>query len=92
MFDTLPMETYIITSRGAASSGERAIKTLRSWGMEVGGFHLLSGAPKGPIVKVIKPHIFFDDHSKHIASAQDAGTPAAHVRHGVANAQPASDA
>ena len=59
----------------AASSGGRAMKTLRTWGLEIDeGEHFvifaiydvilaffMAGAPKGPLLHEIKPHLFFDD-------------------------------
>ena len=83
MFPTNPIRTYIVTSRSAASAGERAVKTLRAWGLEIDELHFLAGAPKGPILDAIKPHIFFDDQRSHVLSALEMGTPAAHVAHGI---------
>jgi 5'-nucleotidase len=80
-FPTSPIRTYIVTARSACV-GERAIKTLRSWGLNVDELHFLSGAPKGPVLEAIKPHIFFDDSHINIESAQQFGTPAAHVKFG----------
>ena len=52
------------------------MKTLRTWGLEIdeGGFRFfesilisvcsaffMAGAPKGPLLHEIKPHLFFDD-------------------------------
>ncbi|KAG8445684.1 hypothetical protein GDO86_010457 [Hymenochirus boettgeri] len=79
-----PIRTYLVTARSAASSGARALKTLRSWGLEVDEALFLAGAPKGPILEKIRPHLFFDDQMFHIESAQDLGTIAAHVPYGIA--------
>ncbi|XP_053314760.1 cytosolic 5'-nucleotidase 1B [Spea bombifrons] len=78
-----PIRTYLVTARSAASSGARALKTLRSWGLEVDEALFLAGAPKGPILEKIKPHLFFDDQMFHIEGAQELGTIAAHVPYGV---------
>nr|XP_012997981.1 cytosolic 5'-nucleotidase 1A isoform X3 [Cavia porcellus] len=79
-----PIRTYLVTARSAASSGARALKTLRSWGLETDEALFLAGAPKGPVLEKIRPHIFFDDQMFHVAGAQEMGTVAAHVPYGVA--------
>ncbi|XP_063771409.1 cytosolic 5'-nucleotidase 1B [Pseudophryne corroboree] len=78
-----PIRTYLVTARSAASSGARALKTLRAWGLEVDEALFLAGAPKGPILDKIRPHIFFDDQMFHIEGAQELGTVAAHVPYGI---------
>ncbi|XP_053445694.1 cytosolic 5'-nucleotidase 1B isoform X3 [Nycticebus coucang] len=77
-----PIRTYLVTARSAASSGARVLKTLRRWGLEIDEALFLAGAPKGPILVKIRPHIFFDDHMFHIQGAQKLGTVAAHVPYG----------
>uniref|UniRef100_A0AAY5F1D2 5'-nucleotidase, cytosolic IAb n=1 Tax=Electrophorus electricus TaxID=8005 RepID=A0AAY5F1D2_ELEEL len=79
-----PIRTYLVTARSAASSGTRALKTLRSWGLETDEALFLAGAPKGPMLAKIKPHIFFDDQMFHIEGAAELGTVAAHVPYGIA--------
>ncbi|KAM7172706.1 cytosolic 5'-nucleotidase 1A-like [Macrochelys suwanniensis] len=78
-----PIRTYLVTARSAASSGARVLKTLRSWGLEIDEALFLAGAPKGPILVKIRPHIFFDDQMFHIEGAQQLGTVAAHVPYGI---------
>ncbi|XP_059837743.1 cytosolic 5'-nucleotidase 1A-like [Hypanus sabinus] len=80
---TCPIRTYLVTARSAASSGARALKTLRSWGLEVDEALFLAGAPKGPMLEKIRPHIFFDDQMFHVKGAQEMGTIAAHVPYGI---------
>ncbi|XP_053255001.1 cytosolic 5'-nucleotidase 1A isoform X1 [Podarcis raffonei] len=79
-----PIRTYLVTARSAASSGARALKTLRSWGLETDEALFLAGAPKGPLLEKIRPHIFFDDQMFHVEGAKEMGTIAAHVPYGVA--------
>ncbi|XP_052554791.1 cytosolic 5'-nucleotidase 1A [Tympanuchus pallidicinctus] len=79
-----PIRTYLVTARSAASSGARALKTLRSWGLETDEALFLAGAPKGPLLKKIRPHIFFDDQMFHVEGAKEMGAIAAHVPYGVA--------
>ncbi|XP_044025452.1 cytosolic 5'-nucleotidase 1A-like [Siniperca chuatsi] len=78
-----PIRTFLVTSRGAATSGARVLKTLRSWGLEIDEALFLAGAPKGPLLQKIKPHIFFDDQMFHIDGAKEMGTISAHVPYGI---------
>ncbi|XP_072500948.1 cytosolic 5'-nucleotidase 1B isoform X2 [Notamacropus eugenii] len=74
-----PIRTYLITARSAASSGARVLKTLRAWGLEIDEALFLAGAPKGPILVKIRPHIFFDDDMFHIKELQKFDTIVASV-------------
>uniref|UniRef100_A0A8C3WUI2 5'-nucleotidase, cytosolic IB n=1 Tax=Catagonus wagneri TaxID=51154 RepID=A0A8C3WUI2_9CETA len=78
-----PIRTYLVTARSAASSGAHVLKTLRRWGLEIDEALFLAGAPKGPILVKIRPHIFFDDHMFQIEGAQKSGTITAHVPYGI---------
>ncbi|KAG9494628.1 hypothetical protein GDO78_002131 [Eleutherodactylus coqui] len=78
-----PIRTYLVTARSAASSGARVLKTLRAWGLEIDEALFLAGAPKGPILDKIRPHLFFDDQMFHVEGAQELGTIAAHVPYGI---------
>lgn len=78
-----PIRTFLVTARSAASSGARVLKTLRSWGLEIDEALFLAGAPKGPLLQKIRPHIFFDDQMFHIDGAKEMGTIAAHVPYGI---------
>ncbi|XP_069017620.1 cytosolic 5'-nucleotidase 1A-like [Embiotoca jacksoni] len=78
-----PIRTFLVTARSAASSGGRVLKTLRSWGLEIDEALFLAGAPKGPLLLKIKPHIFFDDQMFHIEGAKELGTISAHVPYGI---------
>ncbi|XP_072858053.2 cytosolic 5'-nucleotidase 1B [Pogona vitticeps] len=78
-----PIRTYLVTARSAASSGARVLKTLRSWGVQIDEALFLAGAPKGPVLAKIRPHIFFDDQMFHIEGARQLGTVAAHVPYGI---------
>ncbi|GAA6092273.1 5'-nucleotidase, cytosolic IAa isoform X1 [Tachysurus ichikawai] len=83
-----PIRTYLVTARSAASSGIRALKTLRAWGLETDEALFLAGAPKGPMLEKIRPHIYFDDQMLHIEGAAEMGTIAAHVPYGIAQKYP----
>ncbi|KAM3593960.1 uncharacterized protein V6R79_000019 [Siganus canaliculatus] len=78
-----PIRTYLVTSRGTASDGIRALKTLYSWGLEIDEAVFLGGAPKGPVLEAIRPHIFFDDKESHVRAAANIGTVACHVPYGI---------
>lgn len=78
-----PIRTFLVTARSAASSGARVLKTLRSWGLEIDEALFLAGAPKGPLLQKIRPHIFFDDQMFHIEGAKELGTISAHVPYGI---------
>jgi len=83
--DECPIRTYLVTARSAASSGIRALRTLRRWGLDIDEALFLAGAPKGPILKKIKPHLFFDDQQRNIASGLEHGVNAAYVPYGIAH-------
>ena len=76
--ETCPIRTFLVTSRDA-EVGERALKTLRSWGLQIDESFFMAGAPKDEILKAINPHIFFDDQKSHIDGARRLGTPSGHV-------------
>ena len=78
-----PIRTYLVTARSAASSGLRALKTLRLWGLDIDEALFLAGAPKGPILETIRPHLFFDDQRKNVESGLQHGVHSAHVPYGV---------
>ncbi|XP_047184481.1 cytosolic 5'-nucleotidase 1A [Scophthalmus maximus] len=78
-----PIRTYLVTARSAASSGARVLKTLRTWGLEIDEALFLAGAPKGPLLQKIRPHIYFDDQMFHIEGAKEMGTVSAHVPYGI---------
>lgn len=73
-----PIRTFLVTSRDA-EVGERALKTLRSWGLQIDEPSSMAGAPKDEILKAINPHIFFDDQKSHIEGARMLGTPSGYV-------------
>ncbi|KAM3857952.1 5'-nucleotidase, cytosolic IAa [Diretmus argenteus] len=83
-----PIRTFLVTARSAASSGIRALKTLRAWGLEIDEALFLAGAPKGPMLEKIRPHIYFDDQMFHIEGAAEMGTIGAHVPYGIAQTHP----
>lgn len=77
------LRTAIITARSAPSH-ERAIMTLKSWGLRVNDAFFLGGIDKGAITSVLRPHIFFDDQARHVQSTM-LTAPSVHIPFGVRN-------
>lgn len=74
----------IVTARNAPSH-ERVVKTLKSWEVRVNDAFFLGGIEKAGVLRVLRPHIFFDDQRGHLATAAD-HVPSVHVPFGIANA------
>jgi len=55
----------VITARNAPSH-ERCIRTLESWNITPDEAFFLGGVNKTEVLKVLKPHIFFDDQQVHL--------------------------
>ncbi|OME76918.1 5'-nucleotidase [Paenibacillus sp. FSL A5-0031] len=73
----------IVTARNAPAH-ERVVTTLRTLGILVDEAFFLGGIEKGRVLKVFRPHIFFDDQVGHIEGVSSV-SPTAHVPFGVAN-------
>ena len=73
----------IVTARNAPAH-KRVVTTLRQWGIEIDETFFLGGIDKARILKVFKPHIFFDDKVMDVEDASQF-VPSAHVPFGVAN-------
>lgn len=73
----------IVTARNAPSH-ERALKTLKSWGVMANDAFFLGGIEKGRVLAVLRPHIFFDDQSRHLTSTS-AVAPSVHIPFGITN-------
>lgn len=65
-----PIRTALVTSRSVPAH-ERAIKTLREWGVRVDEAFFLGGVPKRDILASFGAHIFFDDQHAHAAPASE---------------------
>ena len=59
-----------MTSRSAPAH-ERAIKTLRQWGVRVDEAFFLGGVSKKEVLKAFGAHIFFDDQAAHAEPASE---------------------
>lgn len=73
----------IVTARSAPGH-KRVVHTLRDWGISVDQTFFLGGMDKARILRVFKPHIFFDDQWGHVEAA-GAVSPAVHIPFGVRN-------
>ena len=65
-----PIRTALVTSRSAPAH-ERAIKTLRDWGVRVDEAFFLGGVQKKEILASFGAHIFFDDQHAHAGPASE---------------------
>ncbi len=77
------LRTAIITARNAPSH-ERAINTLKDWGVTVDEMFFLGGVEKRRILEVLKPHLFFDDQIAHLDTSIKE-IPLVHIPFGIAN-------
>jgi len=73
----------IVTARNAPSH-ERAIRTLKSWDVMINDAFLLGGIEKSSVLKILSPHIFFDDQEGHLLAAREV-VPSVHIPFGVKN-------
>ncbi len=80
----------LITARNAPAH-ERPVHSMREWGVNVNDAFFLGGIEKSKVLKVLRPHIFFDDQQQHLDTALDhiAGV---HIPYGVANTSNSTDA
>ena len=76
--ESSPIRTALVTSRNAPAH-ERAIKTLRQWGVRVDEAFFLGGVRKQEVLSAFGAHIFFDDQPAHAEPASkyvpSAGVP-----------------
>jgi 5'-nucleotidase len=80
------LRVSIVTARNAPSH-ERALKTLKGWGVNANDAFFLGGVEKGLVLSVLRPHIFFDDQSGHLKSASLVA-PSVHIPFGIKNVLP----
>ena len=73
--EAAPIRTALVTSRNAH---ERAVKTLRYWGVRVDEAFFLGGVSKKDVLSAFGAHIFFDDQHIHAGPASEV-VPAAVV-------------
>lgn len=73
----------IVTARSAPAH-ERALASLRRWGVTVNDAFFLGGIDKAGVLEVLQPDIYFDDQAGNLEAAA-LSTPSVHVPFGVAN-------
>lgn len=76
------LQTSIVTARNAPAH-ERVLTTLKHWGVDVDQIFFLGGMDKSRVLRIMKPHIFFDDQKIHLENLDN--IPAVHIPFGVAN-------
>ncbi|MGE7990658.1 5'-nucleotidase [Pseudomonas sp. NPDC089554] len=77
------LRVSIVTARSAPSH-ERALNTLKSWGVMANDAFFLGGIEKRRVLQVLKPHIFFDDQTGHLKNTSTV-VPSVHIPFGVTN-------
>ncbi len=77
------LHVAIVTARNAPAH-ERAIRSLKEWGVTVNDAFFLGGIEKGPILETLKPHIYFDDQRVHLTAGN---VPSVHIPFGVRNVE-----
>jgi 5'-nucleotidase len=75
------LHVALVTSR-AAPAHERAIESLKAWGVTVNDGFFLGGIDKAPILETLRPHIYFDDQLAHLTAGN---VPCVHIPFGVRN-------
>jgi len=83
------LRVSIVTARNAPSH-ERALNTLKNWGVMANDAFFLGGVDKGLVLGVLKPHIFFDDQSGHLNSTSKVA-PSVHIPFGIKNVVEATE-
>ncbi|MGW6521726.1 5'-nucleotidase [Streptomyces sp. NPDC054962] len=73
----------LVTARDAPAH-ERAVRSLKGWGVTVNDAFFLGGIDKSAIMRVLKPHIFFDDQVSHLVGTSRS-TPSVHIPFGKIN-------
>ena len=73
----------LVTARNAPAH-ERAIHSMRDWGVRVNDAFFLGGIEKAKVLRVMRPHIFFDDQTTHLDGAVG-DIAGVHIPYGVAN-------
>lgn len=76
------LKTALITARNAPAH-ERVVFTLLSMGVEVDEVFFMGGIEKYRVLKILKPHIFFDDQPANLQDMDD--IPGVHIPFGIAN-------
>lgn len=73
----------LCTARNAPAI-ERVVTTLRNWNIHLDEAFFLGGLNKLDVLRVYRPHIFFDDQYGHIEHVGEI-FPSVHIPYGIAN-------
>lgn len=76
------LKTAIITARSAPAH-ERVVTTLTRHNIKVDEIFFLGGIEKASVLKIFRPHIFFDDQRIHLEHLEN--IPAVHIPFGIKN-------
>lgn len=77
------LRVAIVTARNAPAH-KRVINTMRCWGIHVNEAFFMGGVEKSRVIKVFRPHMFFDDQKGHLKDVAKL-FPSVHVPFGVSN-------
>lgn len=88
--DDPPIRTALVTARSAPAH-KRVIRTLREWNIRIDESLFLGGLDKAEFLRAYGADVFFDDQQGHVESASQ-HVSAAHVPHGIANANSVDEA
>ncbi|KIF04853.1 5'-nucleotidase [Streptomyces sp. RSD-27] len=77
------LRVSLVTARDAPAH-ERAVRSLKQWGLRVNDAFFLGGVDKAAVISALDPHIFFDDQVSHVNGTAPA-TPSVHIPFGVVN-------
>ncbi|XP_062892536.1 cytosolic 5'-nucleotidase 1A-like [Mobula hypostoma] len=58
-----PIRVFMIIKKGGSAVGLKALKTIRSWGLEVDEAFILSGLSATVLLDKICPHLYFDEQA-----------------------------
>lgn len=81
------LRVSLVTARDAPAH-ERALLSLKQWGLRVNDAFFLGGIDKAAVLKALDPHLFFDDQVANLNGTAPV-TPSVHVPFGAVNAPPA---
>lgn len=65
-FFNTPLVIVLVTSQGGRDSCSSALKMLRSRGVLVDEAYCLAGAPRGPILSVLRPHVLLSGSAEEL--------------------------
>ena len=71
------IRTALVTARNSPAH-ERVIRTLMAWGVTIDETFFLGGMSKHEVLAAFRPHMYFDDHPSHCATAAG-GVPTGRV-------------